>query len=306
MFAARLSGNPYTFTCHAFDLHAKNWKVRNSLMPSKLKHAAVVITEHAHGRNYVLRRYGKDVPGLACKTYVVRTGVDPGLFSPGKSAGSEMQMLVVARLAEKKGLTYLIDACEILRKRGMKYRCTIIGDGPLASDLRSQSQSLRLEDYIQFTGAMTQDEIMQWYRKADLFVLPCIVARNGDMDGIPTVLIEALACGIAIVSTPVAGIPELVRHEETGLLVAERSVDELADAMQRLIEDKPLRRRLGSQGRNHVLKEFNTAVNASRMVDLFQGHGELLSADTLQLPDSIAATTTVSATIGDCGRQAPR
>jgi len=161
----------------------------------------------------------------------------------------------------KKGFPVLLDALARLRDRGVAFRCTIVGEGPLEGELREQRRRLRLEDRIELPGAYAEDALAAFYREVDVFALACEVEADGDRDGIPNVVVEAMASGLPVVSTNVSGLPECVEHGVTGLLVPERSPEALADAIGELLTNADSARALGRAGRMKVEREFAAERN---------------------------------------------
>jgi glycosyltransferase involved in cell wall biosynthesis len=175
----------------------------------------------------------------------------------------------VGRLVEKKGFSDLIDACALLVKSGVQFECDIIGGGDLNESLHSQIQQLELANVVSLTGPLPQQEVHKAIRVAAVCVAPCITASTGDRDGLPTVLLESMALGTPCVSTAVTGIPEIIRPEETGLLIPEREPAELATAIQRLLEDEPLRIRLSKAARELFVDKFSIDTNTALMRETF-------------------------------------
>jgi glycosyltransferase involved in cell wall biosynthesis len=204
---------------------------------------------------------------------VIHCGVDidryRGLGSPLKPSSNDavLQIVAVGSLNEKKGHEYLIQACDLVRKQGLDFQCDIIGGGSREEALRQLIQQLDLDDYVTLHGALPHEAILEAYGRADIFALACVVAANGDRDGIPVALMEAGIAELAIVSTAVSGIPELVRHEGTGLLVPERDARALADAIVRLSQDPGLRRQLGANAKQLVLAEFSSDGLADQLIE---------------------------------------
>jgi len=176
----------------------------------------------------------------------------------------------VSRLVEKKGLAYLLRACAILKERGEPFRCLIVGDGPERDTLQTMVEQLRLNGNVELTGPMSNESVRGLMSPDSILVAPSIYGSDGERDGIPTVLVEAMACGMAVVSTCVSGIPELVVNEYNGLLVPERDEVALAGAMQRLLRDSQLRESLGRRGRQRVLSDFNIRDSSRRLWSLIQ------------------------------------
>ncbi len=178
-------------------------------------------------------------------------------------------ILSIGRLVEKKGFPILLRAAAMLRREGIDFRLRIIGTGPEEADLRRLAAGLALEDCVQFDGALAHEELIPLFRTADLFALASIVASDGDRDGLPNVLLEALAMGVPAVSTRVSAIPELIEHEETGLLANPGDPTDLAAQMERLLFDEQLRAKVIEQGRHEVVAHFDVKENVAKLADLF-------------------------------------
>jgi len=185
-----------------------------------------------------------------------------------------VRLLAVGRLVRKKGLDTLVDACALLRDRGLDFEAVIVGEsGESEQEVRDRVAAGGLEDRVTLQGPLTQDALFEEYRRASVFALPCRVLEDGDRDGIPNVLMEAMACSVPVVTTGVSGITELVRDGENGLIVGpDRPVD-LADALHRLVKDPGLARQLAEQGRLTVEERFDAATTAGRMASLLTGGG---------------------------------
>ena len=159
---------------------------------------------------------------------------------------------------EKKGFKYLISACRNLQEQGIDFSCLIAGDGPLLNQLQYQINELQLGDRVALTGRpLLQEDIPGFMRSGDIYCLPCVWAEDGDVDGLPQMLMEAMACGVPVVSTRLVGIPDLVIDGETGLLAKPNDSWDLTHKLQRLIEDRPLHSRLSEQGRTFVEHKFD-------------------------------------------------
>jgi colanic acid/amylovoran biosynthesis glycosyltransferase len=189
--------------------------------------------------------------------------VDVERFYPGRRsdaidrpASAVLQIVAVGRLVPKKGYPGLLAALAELVRRRVDITCRIVGGGDLRDSLAAQVAALGLGDIVTFLGSRTQTEVLEEYRKADVFVQASIITPDGDRDGIPNSVLEAMACGLPVVATEVAGIPEVVHHGTTGLLVhAEAGL--LADALQSLAEDPRLRTRLGDDARRLVVARYS-------------------------------------------------
>jgi glycosyltransferase involved in cell wall biosynthesis len=172
-------------------------------------------------------------------------------------------------LVEKKGLDDLLAAVEILRLRGRRLRLEIIGTGPLRERLKAQAKHLGLEDRVRLLGAQPYEAVCRAYQRASVFALPCRVAADGDRDGIPNVLLEAVASGVPVVSTPVSGIPELIECDRSGLLVEPNNPDMLADALDRVLQSPELRARLTEAARAKLDAHFSLDRCSARLLALF-------------------------------------
>jgi len=263
---ARLLDVPLTVTVHAYDIYYSN-----DLLPLIVGEVDRVVAISDYNRQQVAAVGTGSGEGIS----VIHCGVNLGPFRPRPPAGLErsvgepIRILSVGSLVAKKGHSYLIAACHLLKQRGEDFVCTIIGGGPDEPALRQQIKEYGLQDQTELLGARPHPEIVTAYRQHDLFVLASVVTPDGDRDGIPVVLMEAGAAGLPLVSTDVSGIPELVRHGETGWLVPPGDSNALADAIAALAADPALCMRLGQNARALVEAEFNIEGNALRLVKLF-------------------------------------
>lgn len=264
MYAASAAGIPFSFTGHANDLFQ-----RRQALALKLRRAKFVscISEWHRGfyRSIVDRPDG-DYP-------IVRCGVDVDSFVPvpNTTRADRPRVLTVCRLVEKKGVDLLIRAVARLRDESTHADLTIAGDGPQRTMLEALVDELSVRDRVTFLGAVDADRVRGLFSQSDLFVLPCRVDANGDKDGIPVVLMEAMASGVPVVSGDLPAIRELVIDDETGLLVQAEAIPALAGAMKRLFADVGLAQRLGRNARSRVVDEFALTVNAARLETLFIG-----------------------------------
>jgi glycosyltransferase involved in cell wall biosynthesis len=268
-FVHLLIGLPYSVTAHAKDIYTSP----PQLLGRKLRAARFVVTCTGYNAEYLARVVGLRASRRIHRIYhgvdLVRFGpVEDG--EPDEAPQQEPMILAVGRLVEKKGFRYLIEAMGLLAARGVPARLQIVGGGDLAETLRRQIAEAGLGDRITLLGPLPQEQVIGLYRAATIVALPSIVLENGDRDGIPNVLVEAMRMGIPVVSTAVSGIPELVIDGETGLLVPPRDAGALAGALARLLDDAGLRRRLAAAAAAHVLREFDLATNTARLRALLQ------------------------------------
>ena len=204
---------------------------------------------------------------------IYRMGVDPDEFSfhaPEDDPSRPFRMISVGRFVEKKGLEYAIRALAKAapRLQDRRVQLDLIGDGPLAAELKALASGLGLENSVMFHGFLPHAQVAEALQKADAFMLPSIVAADRDMEGIPVSLMEAMASGLPVISTRHSGIPELIKHNENGLLADERDVDGLAEQIMALINDPEGRRRRAIAARQTIENEFNLNTLAQQLCDI--------------------------------------
>jgi len=263
--AARLAGVPYSFTARAKDIFHES--VQSEDLERKLKDASEVVTISDFHLAYLRETYGH----LADHVIRVYNGLDLEEFPYLEPRHRPPVILAVGRLVEKKGFADLIDACALLAERGRPFRCRIIGAGTLKTELQARIEGLGLADAIELVGPRPQNEVIQEMRNAAVLAMPCIVGADGDRDGLPNVIQEALALGTPVISTDVTGIPEVVRDGETGLQVPQNDSIALAHALERLLGDPDLRVRLAREARKLIEAEFDIRRNTARRRALFRG-----------------------------------
>jgi glycosyltransferase involved in cell wall biosynthesis len=265
--AGVVAGIPFSFTAHAYDIYSRTWRLRNDTLGWKLRHAVQVFTvnEFAAG---LLRRHLPPAERERVQTAYVGIPLDLFHSEPPPPAEGGLRLLCVARFQEKKGLDTLVEACALLRDAGLRFRLRLFGDGPLGARLAARVAALELGEHVLLGGPIPQERVAEEVRACHFFVMPCRQDRTGDMDGIPTVFMEAMAVGRPVVSCPISGIPELVRDGETGLLVPPDDPRALADAVLRLARDEALRLRLGAAGRSLVERQHDQRRNVRRLLAL--------------------------------------
>ncbi len=263
--ASRITGIPYGFSAHAYDLFKE--PVDRPFMAKKCADAAFVRCISEYNRKHLIRTAGADESRL----FVIHCGIDTGRFvadrpGPGGRPG-EKTIMTMGNLVEQKGITYLIEALSDPAIKEKGYRTVIIGGGPLKEGLMEQARSLGVE--AEFVGAVDNREVMQFYREADVFVLPSVTCTDGHMDGIPVVLMEAMACGVPVISTRLSGIPELIEDGQSGILVPEKDARSLAEAIKRLLSDDDMARRFSSVGRQKVVAVFVIRDVARQLMEVY-------------------------------------
>jgi glycosyltransferase involved in cell wall biosynthesis len=262
-----LTGISYTFTAHARDIY----QIPRAALAERIKRAGAVITCCATNVDYL-----KTVTAVAqhAKLRVIHNGINLNEFhpAPGENESARAPLILSAsRLAEKKGYPDLLHACGLLKQMGYEFHCVIYGNGPLQDELDNLVSQLGLAEHVTLAGACTQQALQQVLPQADIFALTPFVTEDGDRDGVPTVLAEAMACGVPVVSTTVAGIPELVTHEYNGLLAAPHDVESVATALAALLSDAAMRQSLGAAARRTVAEHFDLRTGAQQLANLFAG-----------------------------------
>ncbi len=256
---ARLAGITYSFTGHSHDIYR-----HPAMLATKVRGARFVVTVSRLVRDHYIAPL-VSAAELA-KVHVVRCGVDTAAYRPRRSEPPCAHMiLAVGRLIEVKGLMYLIEAVRLLRERGLAVSLEIIGEGPLRASLEQQVKTAGLSDSVMLRGAQPQAEVQRALEWTAMLVLPSIVTTDGTMEGVPVSLMEAMASGVPIVATRTGAISELVQNCVTGLLVEPRNASALADAIAQLLDDRMFGQRLADAARDHVLADFDLAVNVERL-----------------------------------------
>jgi colanic acid/amylovoran biosynthesis glycosyltransferase len=255
---SELTGVPFSITAHANDLY-----VRPALLDEKLREAEFVATISEYNREFIRTKCAE--PG---RVELVHCGVDTELFS-FRQRNSYRRLLCVARLESTKGQADLLHAFARVQREVPKLTLDMIGDGADRARLERLRDELGLGEELRFHGALRTDQVRAALDQADVFVLPSLRHPSGRMDGIPVALMEAMASGLAVIATRLSGIPELVIHEETGLLVTPESPDELAAAIRRLVRDPELATRLAYAARERVCRYFDLETEGDRLAGLF-------------------------------------
>ena len=259
----RLTGIGYSFTAHAKDIYRD--AVDRDELATKLGCARFAVTISEYNRRHLER--------LASGGRVVRiyNGLDLDRFSPNGSARADPPLvLAVGRLVEKKGFADLVRACGLLRRDGVRFRCRIVGKGELEGELRSLVQKLGLADIVELVGPAGRQELLALYPRASALVAPCLVGSDGNRDGLPTVIAEAMALGVPVVATDVTGIPELVEDGRTGLLVPQRRPEALAASIRRVLDDRAGAKHLVEAARERVERDFDLKSNVAELRRLFE------------------------------------
>lgn len=249
---------PFTFTAHGYDIHRKaplDFGARAAV-------AKAVVTVSQANADYIARTFG--VPPSHIR--IIPCGVDTERFQPGGANGFMAEtplMVCVARQVAVKNLGLLLDACSLLAKRGTKFRCVLVGDGPCRTQLEEKRARLGLGEFVEMPGAMEQGEVLKWWRQATVGVL------TSENEGMPVSLMEAAACGVPVAATAVGGVPELIEDGATGVLVPSNDAGALAAALQRLLDEPDLRARLGTAARQRAEEKFSVHRQVDQLLALW-------------------------------------
>ena len=264
-WVAQFFGIPFSFTAHANDIFAPRDFVVS--LPKLIDAAAAVVTVSDYSATDLKARF----PASAAKVRRVYNGLDFSRFHPPDPGSGIPSIVSIGRLIEKKGFADLINACGLLTARRRRFICEIIGEGPLEETLRAQIASADLGGCVRLVGPHTQAQIALRLAHATIFVLPCTREADGGMDNLPTVIMEAMAAGLPVISTRLGGIPEMVEHDVNGELVAERDPAAICAAMERMISDPERARRLGDRGRQMAREKFSIETSARALIEIFRG-----------------------------------
>lgn len=267
MFASILSDIPFSFTAHAKDIYTSN-PVKIS---RKIEQANFVVTCTKHNKEYLQNLAGNSSTPIYC----IYHGIDLNLFKYNgrrHTAREPFKLLTVARMTEKKGLPTIYKALARLRDRNIEFRHTLIGDGDDRDTILALISSLGLGGNCSWRGTQTHAEVLKHFKESDLFVLGCEIAKNGDRDGIPNVLVESLAMGVPAVSTNVSAIPEILVDGKTGIIVPSKNVEELEKAIMKVLTNDNLRMQLIKNGQAHVQNHFDNDYWIERLAAIFRTH----------------------------------
>lgn len=254
--AAAALSVPYSFTAHARDIFEQS--VDPAKLAERVRDAAQVVTVSRFNVDYLAERHGR-------RASLVYNGVPLEGFPYHSPEVREPVVLAVGRLIEKKGFAVLVEACGRLAHEGVAFRCDIVGEGEERGALADRIASLGLGDRVRLLGARTPEQVQQHMRESAVLAVPCVVAGDGDRDGLPTVLLEAMALGTPCIGTDVTGIPEALTDDVTGLGVPQHDAAALAAAIRRLLSDGALRVRLAEAARALVERRFSSAANTRRL-----------------------------------------
>jgi colanic acid/amylovoran biosynthesis glycosyltransferase len=260
----RLYGVTYSFTGHANDIFCPKPDQRVGL-GDLVREASFVVVVSDFGANWLRR----DFPESAHKIHRVYNGLDLSVFKSAAAGTRPVRLLSIGRLIEKKGFRFLIETCRLLRSSGFPFVCQIVGEGPEHGRLEELIQGYQLSDIVRLVGPLPQTEVVEIFSQSSIFVFPAIHDGSGDTDNLPTVLIEAMASSLPIVATEVAGIPEIVQHNENGILVPEKDPAQLAGAIRIIAGDEALLERFGRASRRIAEEKFALSNTVGHLKKLF-------------------------------------
>ena len=259
----RLFGLPFSFTAHGSDLHRDRHMLRE-----KVREATFVVAISSYNRDVIVRTCGEH---CAEKVAIIHCGTDTDVFAPRPSApggprNTKTHLTCVGTLHEVKGQRPLIEACALLKSRGVDFQLNLVGDGPDQKLLEEMVELHQLTEQVVFSGRCTRSEVAAILRSTDIVVAPSVPTQDGRREGIPVALMEAMACGVPVVASQISGIPELVADGTNGRLVPPNDAQALADALEQLICAPELRYQLGRAARVTVQSRFNLHRNAQQLL----------------------------------------
>ena len=308
-FVSLLTGVPFSFAAHAKDLYLSS----PSILAIKAEAAEfVLVCSESAGDE--LRRIVSAHPEPAVRAAVTKIvlaphGVDTDRFRPPAREHAEarpgpVSIVAVGRLVPKKGYPVLVAALAALAEGGTDFTCRIVGEGAERSDIEARLSAAGLDERVTLVGTRTQQEIVDEYRRADIFVQASVVTDDGDRDGIPNAVLEAMATGLPVVASSVAGIPEVVHEGASGLLVEPGDAGALAGALARVVGDEHLRRHLGAGARSHVASHLARSACVAAVAGRFAATVAAAVAPAKADADAVAVAVAVAAEAGSLARSA--
>jgi glycosyltransferase involved in cell wall biosynthesis len=261
--AAKVAGITYTFTAHAKDIFHES--VDPTDLRRKLSDAQRTVTVSDFNLAYLREAYGP----AADRVERLYNGLDLDSFAYSAPVDRPPVVVAVGRLVEKKGFADLLDAMALLSRRGVHAHCVIVGTGEQETRLLERASALKLGGTVAFAGGLHQHRVKELVAGAAVFAAPCVVGADGNRDGLPTVLLEAMALGTPCVSTDVTGIPEILADGITGLMVAQHDPAALAGALEQLLGAADLRVRLAERARALIEADFDVCAQTARLRELF-------------------------------------
>jgi colanic acid/amylovoran biosynthesis glycosyltransferase len=275
----KLFGFQYSFTGHANDIFCDtNFPVSHADL---VRDAQFVVTETDYAREWVEKKY----PVTQGKVFRVFNGIALADFPARAVKPGPPKVISIGRLVEKKGFGDLIDACRLLRAEGVEFTCDILGGGPMEKELQARIDRDQLGASVRLLGPKSQAEVRERLAEATIFVLACVPEKGGGSDNLPTVVMEAMACSAPVISTRLAGVPEMIQDGAEGVLVAPGAPPALAEAMGKLLRDQALAVRLGTQGRASVEEKFSIENTTRALKYLLVKNGGITPPDAARIAD---------------------
>ena len=262
--AALQTGVTYSFTAHAKDIFHESVDMQR--LQRFARDAAGIVTVS----DFNVAHLNSVLDADACPIHRIYNGLDLSHFCCDDTPHEPGRIVAVGRMVEKKGFDDLLRACAIMKSSGQSFHCALIGDGEEREKLEHLHRELNLADCVELTGALPREDVVARVRRASVMAVPCVVGEDGNRDGLPTVLVEAMALGTPCVATPVTGIPEVVRHEQTGLIVPERDPASLASALSRVLSTPALARDLSARARRLIEDSFDLNENTAAIREMFE------------------------------------
>ncbi len=258
----RFYGITYSFTGHANDIFCPgDFPVS---LAELIREAKFVVTETDFARKWLEEKFS-DARG---KTVRVFNGIALDGFFPHEPADALPRIVSVGRYVEKKGFGDLISACAILRQRIPDFECLIVGGGPLESELQAQIDREQLAFQVKLLGARPQEEVRKLLAEANVFVLACAPESDGGSDNLPTVIMEAMAAGVPVISTRLAGVPEMITDGENGLLAAPKDPESVAEALEKMLSDRAMAEQMAERGKQTAQKRFAIEATTRKLKHL--------------------------------------
>jgi colanic acid/amylovoran biosynthesis glycosyltransferase len=260
--ASRLTGIPFSFTARAWDIYPPDGALKE-----KIRDATFIRSETMANIRYLTAFAGMG----AEKMHLTYNGVP---LKTGREAPVTMEqpykLLALGRFVGKKGYDFLLRACKILKDSGTRFHLTLAGAGPRQMQLKRLASKLGLKDDVSFPGFVQYDGVSDLFYSTDIFLMPSVIHKSGDRDGIPTVIMEALMHRVPVIGTDVSGISELIEDGTTGLLIPEKNPEAIADAVRRMTADRQAAIEMAERGRAKVLAQFNPEINHKRVLEIYQ------------------------------------
>ncbi len=254
---------PFSFTSHAHDIFLEDHMLRRKISESKF---SVTISNYNKAR--LSSQLMMDIEN---KMHVIHCGIDINTYRFIDSDREANTIIAVGRLDYIKGFSVLIEACKLYKSKNSLFNCKIIGNGPLKNELQTQINKNSLSEHVQLVGVMPQEQIKKLLSKSTLFVLPSVVTKSGDMDGIPVALMEAMATGLPVISTTVSGIPELIENKINGLIVEPENPEALAHAIEQILDSK-MSKEYSTKARKTIETDFSIKTESTKLYKLINSH----------------------------------